>query len=395
MTLQRWIRQMLVVLKKELKDASRDRRALYTLLFSAAFTPALLAFMLNRIAERQREAEDIRIPVVGVEHAPALIDWLGQQAGVQIVPGPSDPEIAVRDRNEDIIVVITPEFAKKFRSSSPAQVKVVSDGSRQTSRPKVQRVRGLLQRYNAEIGSMRLVARGVSPAIASPIQIEDVEVSSAQQRAAQILSFIPLFVVLASFIGGMQISMDSTAGERERGSLEPLLVNPAPRSVFVSGKWLAATIGSMTNVLLTTTLCLLMLNFIPLQEFGIRFRIGPPQIAGILAAVLPLCLLMTGIQTYFASYARSFKEAQSYMGFLMMLPMLPGMMATMYPMSNKPWMYPIPILGQHVLLADVLGGRSPQLGSFVMASAAALAVAAVLVWLTTALFKRERIIFSR
>jgi sodium transport system permease protein len=395
MTLQRWIRQMLVVLKKELKDASRDRRALYTLLFSAAFTPALLAFMLNRIAERQREAEDIRIPVVGVEHAPALIDWLGQQAGVQIVPGPADPEAAVRDRNEDVVVVITPEFAKKFRSSSPAQVKVVSDGSRSTSRPKVQRVRGLLGRYNAEIGSMRLVARGVSPSIASALQIEDVEVSSAQQRAAQILSFIPLFVVLASFIGGMQIAMDSTAGERERGSLEPLLVNPAPRSALVGGKWLAATAGSMTNVLLTTTLCLAMLKFIPLQEFGVRFRLGPPQIAGVLAAVLPLSLLMTGIQTYFASFARSFKEAQSYMGFLMMIPMLPGMLATLYPMGNQPWMYPVPILGQHVLLADVLGGRELSALSFVIAAASALAVAGVLVSMTTALFKRERIIFSR
>jgi sodium transport system permease protein len=395
MTLQRWVRQMIVVLKKELKDASRDRRALYTLLFSAAFTPALLAFMLNRIAERQREAEDIRIPVIGAEHAPALIDWMRQQAGVLIVPGPADPEVAVRDRNEDVIVIITPEFAKKFRSSSPALVKIVSDGSRQTSRPKVQRVRGLVQRYSAEIGSMRLIARGVQPAISSAVQIEDVEVSSAQQRAAQVVTFIPLFIVLAAFMGSMQIAMDSTAGERERGSLEPLLVNPAPRSVFVGGKWMAATIGSMLSVFLTTTLCLAMLQFIPLQEFGIRFRIGPPQVLGMLAAVLPMSLLMSAVQTYFASFARSFKEAQSYMGFLMILPMLPGMMATLYPMSNRPWMYPIPILGQHVLLADVLGGRTPTLVSFLTAAGSALLVSAVLVRMTTVVFTRERIIFSR
>jgi sodium transport system permease protein len=291
--------------------------------------------------------------------------------------------------------VISPDFAKKFRSALPAQVQIVSDGSRNVSRPKVQRVRGLFARYSQEIGSLRLVARGITPAIASAVQIEDVEVSSAQQRAASILNFIPLFIVLAAFTGGMQIATDSTAGERERGSLEPLLVNPAPRAVIVGGKWLAATIASMTGVMLTTALCLAMLNFIPLQDLGIRFRLGGPQVGGIMAAVLPMCMLATGIQTYLSTFARSFKEAQSYMGFLMMVPMMPGMMATLYPLTNKPWMYPIPILGQHVLLADVIGGRPPSALWFVAAAAAALAGAATLVWLTRALFERERIIFSR
>ena len=162
----RWIRQTLVVFRKEVRDGSRDRRAVLTLLFSALFTPALLGFMLNRIADRQRELDEVRIPVVGVEHAPALVDWLRQQAGVDIVPGPVDAEQAVRT-GEDVVVVISPEFAQKFRGSSPALVKIVSDSSRTTSRPKVLRVRGLFQRYSAEIGSMRLVARGVSPSISA------------------------------------------------------------------------------------------------------------------------------------------------------------------------------------------------------------------------------------
>lgn len=395
MKMPRGMRLMLVVLRKELMDASRDRRAISTIIFSAVFGPLLVGFMLNRIADRQRVAEDVTIPIVGAEHAPALIDWLKQQAGVTIVPGPNDAEVAVRDRGEDVVVIISPDFAKKFKSALPAEVQIVSDGSRNTSRPKVQRVRALFSRYSSEIGSMRLVARGIAPAIANAVQVDDVEVSSAQQRAASILNFIPLFIVLAAFTGGMQIATDSTAGERERGSLEPLLVNPAPRAVIVGGKWLAATIASMTGVLLTTALCLAMLNFIPLQDLGIRFRLGPPEITGILAAVLPMCMLATGIQTYLSTFARSFKEAQSYMGFLMMVPMLPGMMATLYPLTNKPWMYPIPILGQHVLLAEVIGGKPPAAMWFATAATAALVVAALLVWLTRALFERERIIFSR
>ena len=337
----------------------------------------------------------MRIPVVGMEHAPALMDWLRQQSGVELVAGPADPEQAVRERDEDVVVVVSSEFGKKFRSSSPAVVKLVADGSRNAARPKVQRVRTLLQRYSAEIGTMRLVGRGVSPAIATAIQLEDVEVSSAQQRAATILSFIPLFIVIAAFTGGMQIATDSTAGERERGSLEPLLVNPAPRRSFAMGKWLAASFAAMLSVLITTVLVLIMLRTIPLQELGIRFRVGPMQVVGLLLALLPMCLMSCGLQTYLATFARSFKEAQSYMGILIMVPMIPGMLTTVYPITSQPWMYPIPILGQHVLATDVLGGRPTPFWAFLLAGVAAFVVAIALVQLTTGLLQREKIIFSR
>jgi sodium transport system permease protein len=387
--------QIAVVFRKEVKDAFRDRRSLYSILAGAIFGPLITGFMLNSIADRQRKVEEVRVPVVGMEHAPALMDWLRQQAGVEIVAGPADPEAAVRDRDEDVVVVVTEEFGKKFRSSSPARVKLVADGSRNAARPKVQRVRSLLQRYSTEIGMMRLVGRGVSPAIASAIQLEDVEVSSSQQRAATILSFIPLFIVIAAFTGGMQIATDSTAGERERGSLEPLLVNPAPRRTFAVGKWLAASFAAVLSVLITTGLVLLMLRLIPLQELGIRFRIGPLQIGGLLAALLPMCLMATGLQTYLSTFARSFKEAQSYMGILIMLPMIPGMLTTVYPITSQAWMYPIPLLGQHVLATDVLGGKPTPFWAFFIAGGAATIVAVGLVHLTTLLLQREKIIFSR
>jgi sodium transport system permease protein len=394
-TVQGWMRQALVVLRKELTDGSRDRRALFTLVFSAVFTPALIGFMMNRLADRQRELDEINIPVVGVEYAPALIDWMRQQAGVQIVPGPADYERAVRSGDVEVVVVISPEFAKKFRSSSPAEVKIVSDSSRTTSRPMVQRVRSLLQAYSNQIGSLRLIARGITPAISSPLQLQDIEVSSAQQRAAQVLNFIPLFVVIAAFMGGMQIAMDSTAGERERGSLEPLLVNPAPRSVFVTGKWLAAACWSILSVCLTMVLNLAMLNYIPLQELGIRFRLDTAQVGGLMAAVLPVCFLAPAIQAYASTFARSFKEAQSYMGMLIMLPTLPGFLATVYPLADKTWLQPVPIIGQQVLMAAVLGGRDVNPVNFVAAALATLLVAVVLVRMTTRLFANERIIFSR
>jgi sodium transport system permease protein len=391
----RTLRQALVVFRKELKDSVRDRRALVSIAFGVLIGPVLIAFIMNGVAERQREAESVEIPVVGQEHAPAFVDWLRQQAGVQIVDGPDEPEAAVRAREQDVVLVITPEFAERFRTSRPAVVKVVSDSSRNAARPTVERVRRLVQRYSTEIGSLRLIGRGVSPAAMAPLQLQDVEVSTAQQRAAEVLAFIPMFIIMAAFVGGMQIATDTTAGERERGSLEPLLVNPAPRAAFVTGKWLAATAAAMASVVLTTLVCASLPRLLPLQDMGIRFRFGPEHVAGIMAAVLPMCLFTASLQTSVATMARSFKEAQTYMGILVILPMIPGMMSVVYPLGSAAWMYVVPLLGPHVLLTDVMGGRTPQASAFVTAGLVSLAAAAMLVALTTRLFRSERIIFAR
>jgi sodium transport system permease protein len=391
----RTVRQTLIVCRKELKDSLRDRRALWSILFSVIIGPVLIGFMMNKLADRQRESEAVRIPIVGMNRAPALVNWLNQQSGVRVVEGPSEPERTVREQRESVVVIVPDDFAERFRSSQPAKLQLITDGSRNDAGPSVQRVQLLLQQYAAEISSLRLIMRGVSPAAVRPLSIEQIEVSTAQQRAAQILTFIPMFIMVAGFIGGMQIATDSTAGERERGSLEPLLVNPAPRTAVAGGKWLAAAASAALSVALTTMLCLLMLRVIPLEDLGIRFRLAAPQVAWILAAVLPLCLLSTAIQTYLSTFARSYKEAQTYMGYLIMLPALPGLLRSVYPIGSKPWMYPIPILGQHLLATDVLGGKPPARIMFLLAAAAALATAALLVLLTTRMLQRERVVFGR
>lgn len=387
--------QAIVVIKKELKDWSRDRRSILTVLMSSLLAPGIIFFMFNSMASRQRSVEDITVPVVGASHAPAFVNWLKQQAGVTIVDGPQNPEDAVRSRREDVVVVIDEDFAKNFAASKPAQVRLISDGSSQNARPKIQRVRQMLQRYGGEIGSLRLIARGISPVVAQAVQVEDVEVSSAQQRAAMILGFIPLFVMLSAFTGAMGISTDSTAGERERGSFEALLVNPAPRITIAAGKWLAGTITAWATVLITATLLFTMFRYLPLQDLGIRFRLGTPELLGTMAVVLPLAPLIVAIQMYVATFAKSFKEAQSYLSFLMMAQMIPGMMATMNPTGTKAWMYYVPWIGQQTLLTDVLGNKPIAPLVFVVVGVVNVVLAVAAVRATAGLLHREKIIFGR
>ena len=387
--------QARVVCLKELKDWSRDRRSILTVLISSLLSPLIIGFMFTNLASRQRQVEDVTIPVVGGVHAPALINWLRQQAGVTIVDGPADPEEAVRSRQEEVVVVIASDFAEDFKAAKPAQVRIVNDSSSQNARPKVQRIRGLLQRYGSEIGSLRLISRGVSPVVASPLQIEDVEVSSAQQRAATLLGFIPLFIMMSAYMGAMQISMDSTAGERERGSIEALLVNPAPRAAIAAGKWMAGTLTAMLSVVVTGALLYALFQYIPLQDLGIRFRIDTAHVLGMLVVLLPLCPLLASIQMYVATFAKSFKEAQSYISVLMMAQMLPGMLMTMNVAATQAWMHYVPWIGQQSLLTDVLGNKPIAPFTFVVVGVVNIVLAALIVRGTAGLLLRERIIFGR
>jgi sodium transport system permease protein len=387
--------QIIVVIRKEMRDWSRDRRSIITVIVSSMLSPGLIFFLFNSQANRQRSVEDVTVPVVGAANAPAFVDWMRQQPGITVTEGPADPQEAVRTRQQEVVVVIPENFAKNFSVSKPAQIRLVADSSSQNSRPKVQRVRTMLQRYNAEIGSLRLIARGISPAVATAVQVEDVEVSSSQQRAAQILGFIPLFVMISAFIGAMAISTDSTAGERERGSFEALLVNPAPRIAIAAGKWLAGTLTAMITVLLTAGLLFAMFKQLPLADLGIRFRLGTPELLRTLSVVLPLCPLIVAIQMYVATFAKSFKEAQSYLSFLMMAQMIPGMMATMNTLPSKAWMYYVPWLGQQTLLIDVLGNKPIGPLVFVIVGVINLTVAVLVLRGTSGLLHREKIIFGR
>ena len=144
--------------------------------------------------------------------------------------------------------------------------------------------------------------------------------STTQQRAAKLLSVIPLMVLLAAFTGAMQLATDATAGERERGSLEALLVNPVPRGALALGKVMASALAGMLAVMVTAGLCTALLRFIPLQELGMRFRFGTPHMLGLMAAALPMCLLTASVQSCVATLAKSFKEAQTYMGILILAP---------------------------------------------------------------------------
>jgi sodium transport system permease protein len=206
---------------------------------------------------------------------------------------------------------------------------------------------------------------------------------------------IPLLVMMSALTASLAISTDSTAGERERGSFEPLLVNPVPRLELVAGKWLAGVLAGAAGLVLTLVLVSAIMMRLPLHEFGFRFRFGWGDALVLLAGMLPVALLLPALQMYVATFARSFKEAQNYLGPLMLLCMAPAIINPMYPLAGKPWLWPIPMVGQYALGLGVVRGDPPSVLGFAIAALTTAAAAAVLLVMIKRLFEREKIIFGR
>lgn len=382
-----------VVFRKELLDGRRDRRAVLSALAFPVLGPLLVYVMMTAVVNLRTDAEKTTVPVVGAVNAPALIQWLREQ-NVRIVDFDGDPREAIRDKEHELVLVIPDDFQQRYAVARPAIIEIIQDGSRTDAQVSVNRIKALLRQYTGQIAGLRLIARGISPQIINVLSIEDIDVASKQQRAAAALNMIPMYIILAAFVSGMGLAIDSTAGERERKSLEPLLINPVEHFHVVTGKWFAASLFASLGMVLTAVLCILAMVQVPLEEVGLTFSITPIQLTAMILGTFPLAFLATGMQLFLGMFAKSFKDAQSYMGLLVILPIIPSMFTLFNPIATQDWMFAVPMLGQHLLLVDVIGGKTVPVIAYGYSATSCLVAGFGLVLLTARQFKRESIITS-
>jgi sodium transport system permease protein len=384
----------LAVFAKEALDAARDRRSLTSALSYALFGPLVLAMALSTIAKKSDDTGPLRLTVAGAGHAPSLVRFL-EQNGVEIVRPSADIKPAVRRGDLELALIIPQDFGKDFRASRPARVELVHDASRMGSKTPVRRVERLLERYNAQVAGLRLTARGISPQVALPVRLSEIDLSTAASRAAFALATFPIFLLMAAFIGGMNVAIDTTAGERERGSLETLLVHAVPRMDLVVGKWMAAVAFNLLAVLLTLLFSFLVLRWDRLQRMDIPVALSVEDALRLLVLLLPLALLAPALQMLIALFARSFKEAQTQLSLLMFLPIIPGMLLSFQSFEPQPWMRAVPILGEQVVLGDLLRGKAIDPAALALTAAATLALTVVCLMATSRLLQHERIVLGR
>ena len=385
------------VFRKELLDAFRDRRMVaVALLVMPLAVPLILAGMSSLGTSRQVEKLEgtLELPVIGAGHAPNLVAWLATN-DVRVVAGPDDPDSFVSSQEAEVVLRIDPRFAEDWRAGRPAGVELVFDSSRPLqSGATVARLRALLAGYDRQVGTLRLIARGIHPSVAQPLQVADRDVATPESRFDLAQQMLPYLLLLLSFIGGMQLAVDATAGERERQSLEPLLATPASREAIIGGKILATAAFTLLSVLVTLLMYRAVFAIVPAGRMDASLAVPFDALLRLLVVVLPVVLLGATVLTALAAFARSHREAQGYLPLLMFLPMLPTLYLMVAPVKTQPWMLAVPFLGQNQLILRILRGEPIGGAEWALNLGAGLALLALAWWLAARLYHREQLAAS-
>ncbi|MEG0193205.1 MAG: ABC transporter permease [Stenotrophomonas sp.] len=387
---------MMTVMRKELRDLSRDRRTLLlTLLFGPLLYPLLILGM-GKLAEsrvRIQIEQPLQIPTIGAENAPNLVRFLAAQ-GLNTTPAPKDLAEAIRSQEIDVALRISPDFGKDWADGKPALVEVIRDSTRRAAEVPSARLQAALATYNGQVGALRLMARGVDAQVARPLDVATQDMASAEAKRGMMLSMLlPVLLTLTSFIGGAYLVMDATAGERERQSLEPLLATPGSRSAIVSGKIAAACVVGFASLLLTLIAFKASAQIAP-GNVGRQLNMNVGSMLQMLLVMVPMLLIGTSLLTFLSAAAKSMKEAQSHMTWLVLLPMLPGYALMAYPVKSELWQYAVPFLSQNQMLLKVIRHESISPTVWAIYLGASLGLAAVLWFAAVRRYHNERLAIS-
>ena len=389
-----FVHQVGTVLAKELRDSARDRRSMVSAFAYALFGPLLVAFMLGFLADQQEADRIMQVPVLGGERVPALLDHLRAE-GAEIIEAPTDYRQAVQSGDLPFVLVVSEDFVDQYQQLEPARLELLYDNSRSDGRGQRRRLERAIESWSTHVVTLRLLARGLDPRLVAPVELQRRDLATPSALGAQILGSLPMFFLLSAFVCGMSVAIDTTAGERERGSLESLLVHAAPTEALAIGKWLAAVLFNVAGLVFMLGVSILVLQPERFTSLGVAIRFGIPEAAAVLVVMLPLVIMVPALQMLMAIFARSFKEAQTYLSLLIFLPMIPGFMLLLDAFDITPWMHSVPVLAQQIQIVQLIRGEPVSQGAFFGAALTTLGTGALLVWLVGRLLGQERIVMSR
>jgi sodium transport system permease protein len=388
------MRQLLAIFRKELKDNLRDRRSLFAALLLPVMVSVMMFIIFGSRARDGRQGVTLSIAVSGAERAPSLVSFLRQQ-GATVEAAPPDYENRIRGGSLDAVLIVPERYGDEFVSAQPAKLKLIADYSRASSLTTANRIGAVIRGYSGQVAGLRLLARGISPEVAEPVEIQESDLSTQKSRSATLLSMVPIYLLVAICIAGLYTAVDSTAGERERGSLEPLLLNPVPRQTLVSGKWLAVATFSVGGFVITLACMLLVLNLIPLEQAGISMSLGPREVSLLVLIAVPLALFVSALELMLATFARTVREGQTYLSVVPLVAFLPGLIMEVNHVNSASWMSFVPFLSQQILFSSLMRGEAGLQSGLVMAAVVSVGLTLVCLKSTARLLQDETIVLAR
>ena len=386
---------ILVVCRKEVLENARDRRTVFsTLFFGPLFAPVLFTVLINVMLSQALSSMDemLELPIVGAEHAPNLVGFLSRNGLESADDGPAtleDARAAVARGQYDIALVVDPDYAQAFRRGDDARVTLIVDRSETRATAVSQRVQSILEAYANQIGMLRLQARGLNPAVLRP---DELDVSTAAARSVLLLGMLTYFLLLATLAGGFYLAIDATAGERERGSLEPLLTVPVGRSSLLLGKMAATICYMLLSLALTLIGFMVALKFVPLESLGMRANFDAIVALQTLLLLAPFTPLGAALMTLVASFTRSYKEAQTYLTLVLLIPTLPLLLASLLNVEPDLSLMWIPSLSQHLLVTALLKAEPLSWSYAALSATASIVLGMLLALLAIRLYDREALL---
>jgi sodium transport system permease protein len=388
---------ILTVFLKEVRESLRDRRTLWSALgFGAIFSPLLFAAILSFTIKRNDPLNDkpVALAVSHAERAPNLVSHLVEY-GITVEPVSYDDaaaRAAVQDHRQKVVLMIPEDYVTRFAAGQPAPLQLYSDSSDQTADRDVRRTRSVLAGYGAVITQLRLIARGIDPTTVVPIAVHDVDVSTPASRSVIALGTVSVFIFMSLFMGGMYLAIDATAGERERGSLESLLTVPVRRDYLIYGKILAACAFMTVSLIVSVTALSIVLRRVGLEGLGMSVNFGPMTALMIVLCCLPLIPFCASIMTIIAAYTRSYREAQTYLGLITVVPILPMMFASMMGLQPNAALMATPSMSQHFLITSLLRDEAVSPMFVCLSVGVSLGLGLVLAGIAGRLYQREALL---
>lgn len=384
------------IVRKEIRDNLRDKRSLFfALLYGPLLLPALLIGpMIYTVQQNTIDFEQPRtIAVVGAEHAPNLLAFL-QTRNIDTRTAPENYRERIRNNELELVLEIPPAFAEAFVAGEPAPLGLHFYSGNDSSRNLHRRVKSALDSYHQRIRSLRFMARGVDENIFTPLHISERDLSQDRGSMELMGRILPFLLLFSMMMGGFYLAIDSTAGERERLSLEPLLGLPVRRVTLVLGKYTAILVFVLTSLVLPLVASFVLFGFINDEAFNNAFDFSARTflIAGVVH--LPIAFLMTAMLFTIAAVTRSTKEAQTHLGIAMLVPMLPFFALQFLNLPrdlNTMW---VPILSQYQIMERVVVGDSLPLTFYALSAAGTLLLTVLLVIVSIRLYSKESLLQS-
>ncbi len=390
------MKQFIAIFRKEVLDNIRDRRSLFfALLYGPLLLPALIigpiALGVKKHSINFEQSQTIHMEAP--ERAPNLVQYLREE-NIRVAPVDEDLKSGLEEGHFSMVLSLAEDYETRLRQGQTATMLLHYNGADDESTKLYRKVHSILSRYGQQLTAQRMQIRGMDTAFLKPFHLIEENVATGNDAEKMLARMLPFIVILSLTMGGFYLAVDTTAGERERHSLEPLLSLSVSRQVLVAAKFCAVMLFVGLSGFLSILSAFILFQCLPVKELSALIQPDPWRFFLVFLVSLPLVVFFTSAMMLIATYAKNTKEAQTHLGMAMMLPMAPFFIIQFANVKTSTVLMAVPVMSQYLSIEKVLTGEAQALAAVVASVAGTLFCALCCYLITVLLYRKEDILNS-